>query len=203
MDRRVLVVAAAAVLVAALVAVLAFSGSEAGNQPLAYNVEWPVEPGPSTTRSDELAEGRNETYTFELARANVTEVTVTLTWEDDTGEPDRFSLEVRPPNGTPATNASRNGTIELAFPLQTAPQQGSLEAQNRSQAREQADEQATDRGRGDWEVQVTLEDAPGRRPVPGAEDVETEPDGSNSYELTFAHEAFHAELGEARPPDRG
>lgn len=200
MDRRVLVGAVGVVLLAALVAVLAFTGSEADEGPLAYGVEWPVEPGPATTRTGELEEGRNETYSFELDRPNVTEVRLELAWEDDVGEPDRFQLRAVPPNGTPVTNASRNGTLNVTFELQPPPETATVEAENRSQARQRLDERATRAGAGTWEVQVTLEEAPGRRPVPGA-DLETEPDGSNSYELTFAHQAFHAELGEAGPPE--
>lgn len=200
MDRRVLVGAVGVVLLAALVAVLAFTGSEADGRPLAYDVEWPVEPGPSTTRSGTLEEGRNASYTFELDRPNVTEVRLQLSWEDDSGDPDRFQLRAAPPNGTAVTNASRNETINLTFELQQPPGLDTVEAQNRSQAQQQVAQRATRAGGGVWEVEVTLEEAPGRRPVPGA-DLETEPDGSNSYELTFAHEAFHAELGEAAPPE--
>lgn len=200
MDRRVLVGAVGVVLLAALVAVLAFTGSEADGRSLAYDVEWPVEPGPATTRSGQLEEGRNDSYTFELDRPNVTEVRLQLTWEDDGGQPDRFQLRAAPPNGTAVTNASRNETINLTFELQQPPELATVEAENRSQAQQQVAQQATRAGAGVWEVEVTLEDAPGRRPVPGA-DLETEPDGSNSYELTFAHDAFHAELGEAGPPE--
>jgi hypothetical protein len=203
MDRRLLLAAAALVLLGALVAALAFTGGDADTQPLAYAVEWPVDEGPTTTRNDELEENRNETYRFDLNRSNVTRVRVQLTWEDDVGEPDEFRVRVAPPNGTPATNSSRNGTINLTFELQEPPSLGVVEAHNRSQARLQVADEDEGVGRGAWTVRVTLSDAPGRRPVPGAEDVETEPDGSNSYEVSFGHETFYAELGEARPPDPG
>lgn len=202
MDRRVMFAAAGLALLAALVAVLAFTGSEADNRPLAYGVDWPVEPGPATTRSGELEEGRNETYAFELDRTNVTEVSVQLAWEDDVGEPDEFELRVTPPDGSTATNTSRNETVNLTFDIQGPPNLGVVEAVNRSQASDRVAQEAFRDGNGTWEVRVTLEDAPGRRPVPGA-NLETEPDGSNSYELTFAHEAYHAEIGDPRPPDPG
>lgn len=202
MDRWVWLGAAALALLAGLVAVLAFTGGEAGSTPLAYGVEWPVEEGPSTVEESELEEGRNETHTFELARANVTHVTVTLTWSDDVGQPDEFRLAVHPPNGTEIANASRNETIEIGFPLASPPQLDLVEAANRSQARERVAEEASEAGQGTWEVVVSLADAPGRRPVPGA-DLETEPDGSNTYNLTFSHRAFYAEIGEAVPPEPG
>lgn len=200
MDRRLILGAAGLALLAALVAVLAFTGSQAEDQTLAYNVSWTVEPGPATTRSGELEEGRNETYAFPLDRANITEVTVQLAWQDDVGQPDKFLVEATPPGGDPLANASRNGTVNLTFPIQAPPEMGVVEASNRSQAHERIAQEAAREANGTWEIEVTLEDAPGRRPVPGASDVETEPDGSNSYELTFAHEAYHAELGEPHPP---
>lgn len=202
MDRRLVLAAAGLALLAALVAVLAFTGSEADNRPLAYGVDWPVEPGPATTRSGELEEGRNETYAFELERPNVTRVRIQLAWEDDVGQPDEFQLWVDPPEGSPATNASRNGTVNLTFPVQDPPDLEVVEASNRSNVRERVAEESLWEGNGTWQVRVSLEDAPGRRPVPGA-DLETEPDGANTYELTFAHEAYHAEIGDPRPPEPG
>lgn len=200
MDRRLLFGAAAVLLLAGLVAVLAFTGGEAEQTPLAYSVEWPVEPGPTTVRSDDLDEGRNESYTFQLDRANVTRVAVQLAWEDDVGRPDEFRIEVTPPNGTPVTNASRNETVNVTFDLQQAPAVSVVEATNRSEARQRLAEQATSGGQGTWQVRVTLTDAPGRRPVPEAPQLETEPDGSNSYNLTFGHHAFYAEIGDPGPP---
>lgn len=201
MDRRVWFGAAALALLAALVAVLALTGGDAEATPLAYEVDWPVEQGPSTMKEGDLEEGRNETHTFDLERANVTFVTVELDWTDDVGDPDEFRLEATPPNGTTVSNVSRNETIELTFPLREPPQLNVVEAMNRSHARGQVADEATADGQGDWEVRVSLQDAPGRRPVSGAPALETEPDGSNSYNLTFSHRAYFAELGEATPPE--
>jgi len=203
MDRRVWLGAAALALLAGLVAVLAFTGGDADATALAYGVEWSLEEGPATVEEGELEEDRNRTHTFELSRANVTEVTVRLNWTDDVGEPDEFRMEVRPPNGTPITNTSRNETIETALELRPVPQLDIVEAVNRSMARQQVDQAASEEGQGTWEIQVSLEDAPGRRPVSEAPDLETEPDGSNSYQVTFSHRVFYAELGPASPPDPG
>lgn len=201
MDRRLVFGGAALLLLMALVGVLAFTGGEADATPLAYDVEWPVEPGPATLRSDELEEGRNDSYDFELDRQNVTQVTVQLDWEDDVGRPDQFRLEVTPPNGTPVANTSRNETINLTFPLQEVPGSTVVEATNRSQARDRLAEEATSAGQGTWQARISLEDAPGRRPVSEAPQLETEPDGANSYNLTFAHRSFYAELGDPGPPE--
>lgn len=193
--------AAGLVLAAALVAVLAFTGGEAEDTPLAYEVSWPVEPGPATVRSSQLDEGRNESYQFALDRSNVTEVTVRLGWDDDVGEADRFRLRVTPPNGSPVEETSRNESINLTFEFNDPPDLDSVEASNRSEANQRIRQEATDAGRGTWQAHVTLMDAPGRRPVPEASQLETEPDGSNRYNVTFAHQAFYAELGEAGPPE--
>lgn len=200
MDRRLVLGVVGVLLLATLVAVLAFTGKEADTQPLTYEVDWPVEPGPATTRSDELEEGRNESYTFSLERPNVTQVTVELNWTDDTGEPDRFRLEVTPPNGERVSNESENGTIAFDFEFAEPPTLANVTAANESQAREEVANMSTSQGQGSWEVTVTLVQAPGRQPVSGAPQIETEPDGSNSYNLTFAHEAFRAEISDPRPP---
>lgn len=192
--------AAGLVLVAALVAVLAFTGGEAEDTELAYQVSWPVEPGPATVRSSQLDEGRNESYEFELDRSNVTEVTVQLGWDDDVGQPDRFRLSVTPPNGSTVEETSRNESINLTFEFDDPPDLETVQARNSSEASQRLRQEATDGGRGTWQAQVTLEDAPGRRPVPEASQLETEPDGSNRYNVTFAHHSFYAELGEAEPP---
>lgn len=200
MDRRLVLAAAALVLLAGLVGVLAFTGGDSQSQPLAYDVSWPVEPGPSRMRSGELQEGRNDSYTLELDRENVTQVSVELNWTDDVGEPDRFRLWVLPPNASAASNESTNGSITLAFDYPTLPDTETITAPNRSQAREHAMEYSTSEGTGDWSVRVTLVNAPGRQPVPDAPQLETEPDGSNSYNLTFSHDAFRAEIGQPGPP---
>lgn len=200
MDQRFVLGGVAIVLLATLVGVLALTGDEAETEPLVYEVSWPVEPGPAETRSDELQEGRNETYTFPLERPNVTRVSVELNWTDDTGEPDRFRVRAAPPNGSAVTNESTNGTIVLTFDVGDTPDLSNVTAENESQARREADSRSTLAGQGPWQVKVTLVEAPGRQPISEAPDLETEPDGSNSYELTFAHEAFRAELSDPRPP---
>jgi hypothetical protein len=201
MDRRLWFGVAAIALLAGLVAVLAFTGGDADATPLAYEVDWPVEQGPATVREGQLEEGRNETHKLELDRANVTRVTVRLDWTDDVGQPDEFRLWAAPPNGTPKTNASRNETVELTFAIDTPPELATVQAVNRSQARERLADRASQDGQGTWTVRVTLEDAPGRRPVAEAPDLETEPDGANSYNLTFAHHVYFAKLGDPAPPE--
>lgn len=203
MDNRVVIGAGALLLLAALVGVLAFTSDEADTQPLAYPVTWALEPGPSTTRSDTLEEGRNETYTFELSRPNVTRVTVRLNWTDDVGDPDRFRVRAVPPNGSPAVNESTNGSVTLPFDVAVVPTSSTVTGESEAEARNRTLEEATDAGQGAWQVRVTLLEAPGRRPVAEAPQLETEPDGSNGYNLTFAHRAFHAELGDPQPPGSG
>lgn len=200
MDQRVWLGAAALGLALALVGVLALTGGEAEDRPLAYDVAWLVEQGPATTREDELEEGRSQTYTFDVRQANVTNVSVRLDWDDDVGQPDTFTVEVRPPEDPAAVNTSENETIDLRFAVGQAPRLAVLEATNRSQARDRVAEEASSAGQGSWEIEVTLEDAPGHRPLPGTQ-LETEPDGANDYELTFTYDVFHAEIGDPRPPD--
>lgn len=202
MDRRVWVAAIALLLVVTFGAVLAFTGEEADATPLAYGVDWSIDQGPSTVREDELEEGRNDTYTFELERANLTTVSINLSWEDDVGEPDRFSLWVAPPEGEPKTNTSSNETVTLRFPIQDPPALDTVEALDREEARTRLNEEASTDGQGTWRVRVTLEEAPGRRPIPQAPSLETQPDGANSYEVTFGHQAFFSDLGDPTPPDR-
>lgn len=203
MDRRLVFGAAGLVLLAGLVGVLAFSGEEAETQPLVYNVSWPVEPGPAVLRTDELQENRSERYAFELNRPNVTRVTVRLNWTDDVGDADRFRVRVVPPEGQPVVNESANGSLAVRLPLATPPAVNAVSAENRSHVRSQLLDEARETGRGTWQVNVTLLEAPGRRPVAQAPQLETEPDGSSEYNLTFAHRAFHAEIASPQPPPSG
>jgi len=204
MDRRVIVGAVAVlVLAGTLVTVLVFQSDNAEVSSLEYPVSWPVQPGAERTKSGELQENESAQHKFELSTRNVTRIAVTLEWTDDGGDPDKFELSVQPPDGEPRTNASKNETIQMTFERAEVPTVENFMAPNRSAAHDSMTDRATSQGQGNWSVEVTLTSAPGQRPIDDAPDLETEPDGSNSYELTLSHEAYRGELGEARAPGAG
>ncbi len=192
--------AGAAVLIAALFGVFAYESDQAEVPMQTFPVSWPVDPGPATTHTGELEEDESSNVTVALSASNVTRVEVSLTWTDDVGQPDEFRLTVQPPGGAARQANATNGTILLTFPMRAPPAVDHFNTTTRTQATERASSHASQGGLGDWGITVTLEDAPGQRPVPNAPELEIEPDGSNSFELSFRYEAYRANLGDPDPP---
>lgn len=199
MDQRRLVVSivGGVLLVAALVGVLL---AEAGDTPdpiVAFPVSWSVDNGPPETRSDTLAEGESTTYEIEVGEPNLTRVEVRLVWQDDVGRPDRFRMDLTPPQGSTQKNASRNGTVVLEVPLAPVPDAATVNATDPQEARQAALERFQARqGVGTWTITVTLEDAPGQQPVSGAPQIETEEDGANDFQLRFTYARYGATVTE-------
>lgn len=198
MDRRLVISIAGGVLLAvALVGVLLAEADDGGRTVLTFPIAWSTEDGPTSTRTGTLEEGENESFGIGVAPTNVTEVEVRLVWEDDVGERDTFRLSVTPPGGPERTNASRNGTVVLTFPLASVPDAQSINASDPEAARQQAlDRFTTRQGQGTWNVTVTLESAPGQRPVPNAPQLETEPDGSNDYQMSVSFSRYTGQVAD-------
>lgn len=199
MERTVLVGVAGGVLLAAtLVGVLYLEAGDAPEPSLAFELAWSTEQGPSATQSGTLQEGENATLPAAVQEPNVTEVEVRLVWQDDVGDRDRFRLNVTPPEGAMRTNTSRNGTVVLRFPFASVPNATQINASSRPAARELVAERfGTTAGVGNWTVQVTLVSAPGQRPVSEAPQLETEPDGENTYRLRFSYDRYVGTLSRA------
>lgn len=202
MDRKVLVGIGAGVFLAATLVGALFI--EASNDPaprLAFPLTWTTEEGPATTQRGELQEGENETVPVGLSARNVTEVQVRLVWQDDGGERDRFRLTVAPPDGPERSNESRNGSIVLRFRLGSVPVATTVNGTTHAEAVERATSRfSSSQGTGNWTTRVTLLEAPGVRPVAEAPQLETQPDGNNTYRLRFSYESYRAQVG---PQPRG
>ncbi|MDX1611499.1 MAG: hypothetical protein R3185_03955 [Candidatus Thermoplasmatota archaeon] len=199
MSRSPWVVAAVAgVLVLGLVGVLVYEAGRTPDPSLTFPVTWSTSPAGGQERQGDLEEEENETFTFQLGSPNVTSVQVALTWTDDSGDPDRFNLSVVGPDGIePVRRNGSNGSVVLRIPV--APVPTVEQAQGPSRDRVEASlarSHASSAGVGGWQVTVGLEDAPGQRPVPQAQDLETQPDGSNSFVLTFSYTVYRAQVAD-------
>lgn len=195
MDRRHGAAIVVGILLAGALAGVLWAEAREGPDPvLAFPASWSTETSQPATHEDELDEGESETYTFAVTQRNLTRAEARLVWEDDSGGRDRFRVNLTTPDGQLYTNASMNGTIGLPVEVAQVPEASTVNGTDLAAARQRAqDRYASTLGQGTWTVQVTLESAPGQRPVPGQE-VEVEGDGSNSYQLQFAYETYAVEL---------
>ncbi len=196
MDRRLAIaIAGGVVLAVGLVGVLLVEADDASDPVLTFPISWSTEEGPPETRSETLDEGENATYAIQIPETNLTHVEARLVWEDDSGDRDRFELAVTPPGGATQTNASRNGTVVIDVQQAPVPTASTVNASDPDAAREQAQRRyASERGQGVWTVRVTLTDAPGQRPVPGAPELEIEQDGSNDFQLRVTYERYTGQI---------
>lgn len=190
------------VLVIALGAVLLHESGTAPEASLTFPVSWRVEEGGSTARDGELDEGEVGEFEFELASPNVTRVRVTLSWQDENGDPDRFNLTVRGPSGASfGTATSDSGTAALNFDVQVPPGVQEVRAGSPGEAAARlAQRETSTRGLGTWTMVVELVSAPGVRPVPGVPDLVVQPDGTNDFTVAFSHDVYRPQLGAPVPP---
>lgn len=191
-------------LVAGLVVVFAYEASTTPEATLVYPVTWSVQEAGASERTAELEEDEAAAFQFNVSARNLTTVRILLAWEDDVGQPDRFNLTVVDPfTGQTRTRSATNGSIPLVYTLSSVPDVGNLSAPDRGRAQERLNQDhARQAGTGSWQVTVRLEDAPGQRPVPAAEELETQPDGANSFSLSIRYNAYAAQVGAPRAPGR-
>ncbi len=158
-----------------------------------YPVNWVAEESYTDTISETLAEGE---ATSTLAQANATGLRAfraELTWTDDVGSADRFRLTIVAPDGTEVgQREGQSGRITLEVPIQPPPEIDEVSARDAEEAelfaRSYLDPEA---GQGNWTVLVELLEAPGENTA----GMETEPDGSNAFELQVRITTHHPELG--------
>jgi len=192
--RHVVGAAAALALVLALAGVLWAEAREAPEPLVGFEATWTTEAADPFTGSGELEEGESAEYAVLVPEANLTRAEARLVWEDDSGQPDRFRVNVTTSEDRLHTNASRNGTVTVSVNGSQVPEASTVEATDRDEARERAVDRYTSTvGQGTWTIQVTLEDAPGQRPVPGSQ-VELDEDGSNDFQLQFDRWHYQVEL---------
>lgn len=189
-----------AVLLVGMIGVFLYEAQNAPTPNLTFPVRWSVDDGSQVQRNGELEEDEEQDFSFDLPRPNATRVQIQLTWEDDVGQPDRFNLTItNPATQQTETFSSDNGTISVTYPLNPVPEVANVTAAEASQARQMiADEHTGQLGQATWPATVTLVSAPGQRPVPQAGSIETQPDGENSFRISFSFEIYRGTVQEPR-----
>ncbi len=189
-----------AVLLAGMIGVFVYEAQNAPAPSLTFPVRWSVDDGSQVQRNGELEEGQEQDFGFNLSRPNATSVQIRLTWQDDVGQPDRFNLTItNPATQQTETFSSTNETISVTYPLNPVPEVANVTATDASQARQMLTEEHTSRlGQAIWPATVTLVSAPGQRPIPQAGSIETQPDGQNSFQISFSYDAYRGTVQEAQ-----
>lgn len=159
-----------------------------------FPVSWSTELSPSVVHDGHLEEGNNESYAFTVRDANITWTETRLVWEEDSGETSTFRVNVTSPWGETWTNETNDEIVVVEVHVAEVPGASSVNATSQAEATDSAYNRFVSvRGQGTWEVEVTLVEAPGQRPVPGS-DVETQPDGDNDYQIQFRYETYQASV---------
>lgn len=202
-------IAGAAILVAAMAGVFWYEGTRGAETQGArsFSVSFAEAPvnGPSKTGTANV--GTPVVETFKIAQGNLTKITFTLVWTDEStpnNQPDTFTLKVEPPNGTTieaqesdpvANGAGAPGEIALTFTIGTLPSATTVSADTASQAQDRAMSQsARSLGLGDWKITVTLTQAGDPTPValPGGLPVNPVDDAANGWEIKTILTTFAA-----------
>lgn len=185
-NRDVLVgVAGAALLVAAMAGVFFYERAQFET----YDVTWEQIEAGSETETGTLEEQASGSYTFTADADRLSSVVLTLSWTDETGDPDTFEVAVQGPNGTYSDTAEGDASpLEVEIPVQGEPGITTATGRSIADARDQLNTSAAwTNGTGGWSVTVTLTDAPGGQ-------LPIEEDGSQDYELSFAYERWEPTL---------
>ncbi len=161
-----------------------------------YEVSWSASEAGTMTETGTLAEGDTATFTLVVPEGAgiVANVRASLTWTDNDGEPDTFSLALAPPGESASeSDTSQRGSIAISVPVNDQPATTTAAARSAEDAQEQTAQAPTEEGIGPWEVTVTLVSAPGEM-LPGG--TEVQPDGSNGYTLTLTYDVWQPEVRE-------
>ncbi len=196
MDRgSVMLVAGGVLLAAGFVAASWWESSQRPDPILEFPVSFSEQFSPVVVDEGHLEEGDNETYAFRIDDLNVSWTETRLVWEEDSGEVSTFRVNVTSPWGQTWTNETRDEVVVVRVDVVEVPQGGWVNATGVGEADASAFQRfASERGMGLWEVEVTLVEAPGQRPIPGSS-IETRPDGDNSYDLQFRYAFFEGTVG--------
>lgn len=140
-----------------------------------YPVNWTTSSNSVDQSSDgRLQEGNSTTVEIEIARLNVTNATLTFTWDDSdddtqlgTNEPDNFTVTLTAPDGSSDEMSAENGAdgqgeIVLNLSLAEVPEPTTVTAPNETAADENVTAQhpPDEAGFGNWTVEITLNSAP-------------------------------------------
>lgn len=175
----------AAVLIAAMAGVFFYERSQFDT----YDVDWSQQEAGSDSASGTLDEGGSNSHAFTADGERLSQVTVTLSWSDDAGQPDTLELIVQGPNGTYSDSAEGSSSpLEVEIPIRDEPGPSTTTARSLEDARDQLNETATwTNGTGEWSVTVALLDAPGDQTPVGE-------DGSQEYDVSFTYDRWEPAL---------
>ncbi len=188
----------AAVLMAAMAGVFLYERAQFET----YEVTWAVEEAGSTeAMGGNLDQGGSETHTVTLSAADLpgdrvlAQVRATVTWSDDTGNPDTFSVTIDGPEdqrGGPTS--SDGGSVSARATVITEPEATTATARSAEDAAAAAAASLdSGQGLGEWAVTVELTDAPGE-PDDDNPLTDEQADGSNRYTLTIAWEVWEPDV---------
>lgn len=137
-----------------------------------YEASWPTTVQTGSQLAGYTPENETTTVDLDLPRANLTQVTVNLTWEDDNETadqetaPDELELVLEAPDGTrsePVAASNPPGgevSVEASLTVQPPPAGGTVHATDRGQARARATASAIDASPvGAWKAHVTVREA--------------------------------------------
>lgn len=179
-------VAAALLLVGAMAGVFLYERSQFTE----YPITWETSTAASLDEGGSLAEGDERTHELAVGASGISHVEATLTWTDDVGDPDTFTLTVEAPNGSTTSDSGDGEEIELAAQVTPAPDISTVSGRTPEEARQQANQSVdSTEGQGTWSATVSLDDAPGTDQAVGGQE-----DGTNDYSIELAAEVWHAEL---------
>lgn len=182
-------VAAALVLVGAMAGVFLYERSQFDE----YPVTWETTTSATLEETASLGEGDERSHELAASAAGISHVDATLTWTDDVGDPDSFTLTLEAPNGSTTSDSGDGGEIQLASGVTPAPDVSSVAGRSPDEAREQANGTVdSTKGQGSWTATVSLDEAPGTDQAVGGQE-----DGANDYNVEV-----DVEVWEPRIPTR-
>ncbi len=192
--------AVGAILVAVAIGVFLLEATNFTLEP--HDVTWYTQ---QTNQSFEgtLAEGQVITHVLTVPGQNTTALNFVLTWQDDTGAPDRFRITVNGPNGSAFESKTIEGTsgnIAVYYNpidgLPAPPPPTQVRAADTGHAVTEAGgaRQAWPEGVV-WRVTIHLESAPGSpaSPLPPPLGSPAVQDGQNGYALTLTRTMYEAQ----------
>lgn len=186
----------AVILVAAMAGVFWYEGANAGGAgSQRFDVQWSTATMDGPTVEGETQEGESTDETVELTTANITEVSFTLSWSDDVGDPDTFRITVTSPDGSLMNSTEGDsGEIRVAFPgVNDLPPEKTVLADSEEDARAQlADQHTKTLGQGEWQVTIELVEAGDFDPT--GQGPPLQEDTGNSWELTTRVTAYEPDV---------
>lgn len=188
----------AAVLMAAMAGVFLYERAQFET----YEVLWATEEAGSTDPlSGNLNQGDAETHAVTLSAADLpqdralAQIRATVTWSDDAGDPDTFSVTIDGPDGqNGGPTSSESGSASAQAGVITDLEATTAAARNAEDAAAAAAASLDSaQGLGEWVVTVELTDAPGE-PDDDNPLTDEQADGANGYTLTIAWDVWEPDV---------